>query len=86
MYKYEEVEENEGKALAKELGAIFLKTSAKESTGVEDLFTKIGKKFVNRNTSTDSSGNGDTKVDNNPKGQKLKQEPGKNGGGKKGCC
>ena len=86
MYEHEEVEENEGKALAKELGAIFQKTSAKESTGVEDLFTKIGKKFVNPNSSTDSSGSGGTKVDNNPKGQKLKQEPGKNVGGKKGCC
>ena len=38
MYEHEEVEENEGKELAKELGAIFQKTSAKESTGVEDLF------------------------------------------------
>ena len=86
MYEHEEVEENEGKALAKELGAIFQKTSAKESTGVEDLFTKIGKKFVNPNSSTDSSGNGGTKVDNNLKGQKLKPEPAKNVGGKKGCC
>ena len=46
MYEHEEVEENEGKDLAKELGAIFQKTSAKESTGVEDLFVKIGKKFI----------------------------------------
>ena len=38
MYEHEEVEENEGKELAKDLGAIFQKTSAKESTGVEDLF------------------------------------------------
>ena len=34
MYEHEEVEENEGKDLAKSLGAIFQKTSAKESTGV----------------------------------------------------
>ena len=47
MYEQEEVEENEGKDLAKQLGAIFQKTSAKESTGVEDLFVKIGKRFLN---------------------------------------
>ena len=49
MYEHEEVEEDEGKELAKELNAIFQKTSAKESTGVDDLFIKIGKKFINPN-------------------------------------
>ena len=38
MYENEEVDDDEGKKLAKELGAIFQGTSAKESTGVEDLF------------------------------------------------
>ena len=75
MYEHEEVEENEGKDLAKELGAIFQKTSAKESTGVEDLFVKIGKKFINPN-STEGTNAG--KVENNPKGQKLKSEQEKN--------
>ena len=49
MYEHEEVEENEGVELGKELGAIFQKTSAKEATGVEDLFIKIGKKLLNPN-------------------------------------
>ena len=49
MYEHEEITEEQGKQLAKELGAIFQKTSAKESTGVEDLFVKIGKKFINPN-------------------------------------
>ena len=84
MYEHEEVEENEGKDLAKELGAIFQKTSAKESTGVEDLFLKIGKKFINPN-STDSPSGG--KADSQPKGQKLKNDdPSKKNDGKKGCC
>ena len=78
MYEQEEVEENEGKELAKQLGAIFQKTSAKESTGVEDLFTKIGKKFLNPNSVEGG--------DNKPKGQKLKAEQSKSGGEKKGCC
>ena len=81
MYEHEEVEENEGKDLAKELGAIFQKTSAKESTGVEDLFVKIGKKFINPN-STESTNT--VKAENKPRGQKLISET-KPEGGKK-CC
>ena len=79
MYENEEVEENEGKQLAKELGAIFQKTSAKESTGVEDLFLNIAKRFVNPNSKEGGSGSKD-------KGQKLSSSKGKGEGGKKGCC
>ena len=43
--------------MAKELGAIFQKTSAKESTGIEDLFIKIGLKFIA--PSDDSGGSGE---------------------------
>ena len=85
MYEHEEVEENEGKDLAKSLGAIFQKTSAKESTGVEDLFSKIGKKFLNPNSSEGGS-SGNTKVDNKPKGQKLNADKAKSGGERRGCC
>ena len=84
MYEHEEVEEIEGKELAKELGAIFQKTSAKESTGVEDLFLKIGKKFINPNSAENSSA---PKVENRQKGQKLKSDQGgKADVSKKGCC
>ena len=83
MYEQEEVEENEGKDLAKQLGAIFQKTSAKESTGVEDLFKKIGKKFINPNSTV---GGSNSKAENKPKGQKLKAGEQKTDGGKKGCC
>ena len=83
MYEHEEVEENEGKELAKELGAIFQKTSAKESTGVEDLFVKIGKKFLNPNA-TETADPG--KVENKQKGQKLGASKAKGEEGKKGCC
>ena len=47
MYEYEEIEEYEGKTLAKEFNALFEKISTKESTGIEKLFTIIGKKFLN---------------------------------------
>ena len=47
MYEYEEVQETEAKAFAKDIGAIFQTTSAKLSNGVEERFKMIGKKFVN---------------------------------------
>ena len=84
MYEHEEVEEEEGKELAKELGAIFQKTSAKESTGVDDLFIKIAKKFINPNKEDTSNL---TKEEKKQQGQKLKRDKIKNEGKeKKGCC
>ena len=71
MYEHEEIEEEEGKKLAKELGAIFQKTSAKESTGVEDLFVKIGKKFINPNKEDSSNL---TKEERKQHGEKLKRD------------
>ena len=56
MYEHEEVEESEGIELGKELGAIFQKTSAKEAQGVDDLFIKIGKKFINPADGGESEG------------------------------
>ena len=80
MYEHEEVEEKEAQQLANELGAIFQKTSAKEATGVEDLFLKIGNKFVNP-TGTGAAGG------NSAKSDKIKLEKGKGDKqGKKGCC
>ena len=47
MYEYEEVTEQEAKAFAKDIGAIFQTTSAKLSNGVDELFRMIGTEFVN---------------------------------------
>ena len=48
LYDNEEVDEDEAKNLAKDLNAIFQKTTAKETNGsVDDLFMKIGQKFLN---------------------------------------
>ena len=48
MYEKEEVDENEAKNLAEELNAIFQRTSAMNSEGIDDLFIKIGEKFINQ--------------------------------------
>jgi len=87
MYENEEVDEKEAKNLANELNAVFQKTSAKESHGVEDLFIKIGEKILNpngvNNNDTQNIKN-KTNNDNNRKDNiKLK---GKNGGKEKGKC
>jgi hypothetical protein len=79
MYEHEEVEEKEAQQLANELGAIFQKTSAKEATGVEDLFLKIGNKFVNPSGTGAAGGS-------TSKGDKIKLGKGGDKPGKKGCC
>ena len=79
MYEHEEVEENEGKELGKEIGAIFERTSAKESIGIEDLFNKIGQKYIEQLNDSGNSGN-------NKDSQGSKKLENINGKMKKGCC
>lgn len=62
-YEDEEVEKKEGANLAKELGAIFQLTSAKESSGVEELFEKIGKKYLNKEPNKDNDDQPDNQLD-----------------------
>jgi len=49
MYEMEEVEEEKGRAFAKEVGGIFKYTSAKNSTGIDELFRTIGNRFLDPN-------------------------------------
>ena len=44
-YENEQVQDIEGKYLAKKLNALFHTTSAKTGLGVDELFKKIGKQF-----------------------------------------
>ena len=84
LYENEEVDEGEEKELAAELNAIFQHTSAKDSSGVEDLFVKIGEKFLNPNSNTGGNENNKNTDKGNKDSIKLNQ---KNAGGKKkGCC
>jgi len=90
MYADEEVDENEVKNFADELNAIFQKTSAKSSNGIEDLFVKIGKKFLNPKSDSPTGGPSGNTNKNGPKndGKQNIQLNKKNSGGKqkKGCC
>ena len=46
LYEEEQVDEGEARNLAKELGAIFCSTSAKNRSGIDDLFIQIAKKYT----------------------------------------
>ena len=87
MYETEQVGEDEAKKLAEDINAIFQKTSAKSSNGIEDLFIKIGTKFLNPK----SGGNVSTGKVNTPEKAKGKEniklnKKGNDGKQKKGCC
>ena len=90
MYENEAVDESEAKNLADEINAIFQKTSAKESNGIEDLFTKIGKKFLNPKSNSNTPTQGGNKPkggNNNNKNETIKLGGGKDGNKqKKKCC
>ena len=82
MYEYEEVEEKDGMAFAKQYNAIFQTTTAKDSNGsIDVLFKNIGKKFLNPNIENTSVL---TKEELKKRGEQLKQE--RIQPGKKGCC
>ena len=51
----EEVTDNEGKSLAKEINAIYMRTSAKLNSSIDEMFNSIGKKFLNPNSEITSN-------------------------------
>ena len=86
MYQYEEVSNAEGLALAKELNAIYKRTSAKaqQGGGIDDLFKLIGKKFLDPDSEITSNM---TSEELKEHGEKLKREQIKNKqNNKKNCC
>ena len=86
LYENEEVEENEAKDLADSLKAIFQKTSAKSANGIEDLFVKIGKRFLNPK-GDETIGEGGNKTSKPDKRESIKlNKKNTDGKAKKGCC
>ena len=72
----EKVNSEEVKKFAKEIGAIFVLTSALTSVGIENLFMDIGKKFLD-----------DNKIEKSVKDNKVvKLDKDKKNKKKKGCC
>ena len=48
-YDEEKVKDEEGKALAKEINAMYMRTSAKLNSSIDEMFNSIGNKFLNPN-------------------------------------
>jgi len=49
LYKLKQVPEEEAKSFAKEINAIYQSVSAKDGTGIYELFYSIGKKYIHPN-------------------------------------
>ena len=84
LYEHQEVTDEEGIELAKQLKAIYQRTSAKEeSGGIDELFKNIGKKVLDPNAEINTYL---TKEERKMKGEKLLREQIKNEKKKKGGC
>ena len=57
LYENEEVEENDGRQFAEEIGAIFALTSAQNNTGISELFFNLGYKFLRPSYNPNADGN-----------------------------
>ena len=84
LYQHEEVTNAEGIELAKQIKAIYQRTSAKEeSGGIDELFKNIGRKVINPSIELNTYL---TKEERKQKGEKLMREQIKNEKKKNGCC
>ena len=85
MYQYEEVKNEEGLALAKEIKSVYQRTSAKEASGggIDELFKNIGKQFLHPESEITSNM---TKEELKSRGEKIMRDKIKNNKNKKSCC
>ena len=82
-YIEEQVSDNEGKALAKDLNALYMRTSAKLNSSIDEMFIKIGKKFLNPSSEIASHL---TKEEMIQKTEKLRRDQIKNNTRNNRCC
>lgn len=84
-YENEKVSDEEGMDLAKKINAVFQRTSAKHASGIDELFKKIGKHFLNPNLAITSNLSKKELKEKNHRIQieEIKNENKKN---KKACC
>ena len=84
-YENEKISDEEGMDLAKQINAIFQRTSAKHASGIDELFKEIGKHFLNPNLAITSNLSKKELKEKNHRIQieEIKNENKKN---KKACC
>jgi len=94
LYENRDVQDEEAKEFAKSINAIFQYTSAKNSSGIEELFEKIGKKYFNPDINIIDEENKERELYEQKKRQKgqknndnkVKLENPPSGKKKKKCC
>ena len=84
LYEHEEVSNEEGIELSKQLNSIYQRTSAKdEYGGIDDLFKNIGKKLINPNAEISTIM---SKEERKKKGEELMRDKIKKEKKKNKCC
>ena len=84
-YENEKIKVAEGKAFAKKINAIFQSTSAKQANGIDELFNKIGKYYLNPDISITSNLTKEEKIKNKQR-IKIEKINNKTNDKKKRCC
>ena len=87
-YTESQVSEEEGKNLAKNINAIYRRTSAKLNSSIEDLFNAIGNKFLNPEMEITSNLTKEEMIKKNEqmRRDKIRIKSNKNNNNKKNCC
>ena len=85
-YEKEKVQDVDAKSLAKALNAIFQRTSAKQGSGIDELFRIIGKHFLNPEITITSNLTKEEMIKHNQQIKIKEIKDMNNKGKKKNCC
>ena len=86
LIEYETVDEGEARNFAKEISAIFISTSAKNSEGINNLFEEIAKKYTGSSNITIKEEEGDEQVEEQKNTVKIENTGNNKQPKKKGFC
>ena len=90
LYLEEQVNDNEGKNLAKNINAIYLRTSAKLNSSIDELFNNIGNKYLNPEMEIISNLTKEEMIQKSEQSRRdkirIKNDINNNNRGKKKCC
>lgn len=83
LFENEAIKESEGRNFAKEIGAVFKCTSAKGSTGIEEIFKNIGVRLIDPDKHTEED---EVEAGIRKKTIKINKNEKPQENGKKKCC
>ena len=88
LYLNEQVNDEEGKSLAKKYNAIYLRTSAKLNSSIDEVFNNIGNKYLNPDMEITSNLTKEEMIQKSEqlRRDKIKLDNNNNNNTKKKCC